>query len=184
MEFQIEAAPGDRKEIRRLSACIHSANLHFEMDALSVRLAIVRRQVLETRALSLQAGRQYGTILVGGASAAFAHNACELAIDYSGAISWKSMVEIGRKLALERARSRWTIERFFKAATMFGPTVMVRDMQSMPDWAPPSAVLVRPDQLAIQNAYSALLLKSGIHRACFLPEMETQARDWLASYQC
>jgi len=103
-----------------------------------------------------------------------------LHIDYSGAITRPSLIELERRLLPDRRQAKACFERMDSALTMFG---MVDFVDNTPRWAPPSAIIVRQDQLDEEEARNRVLARLGVIRTAWLPECANEAMGWVALMQ-
>lgn len=101
-----------------------------------------------------------------------------LQINYTGVISQAAYIALDRGTVPHRLLTNAALEWTDGAMTMYGYQP-VHDKQAWPDETPPSAVIVRPDQMVGANAFNRLLLRSGILRTCWLPHQDMEARQWL-----
>jgi hypothetical protein len=124
--------------------------------------------------------RESKTYLIGSAQAIVTDTNIDgvLVIDLTGSISWPTMIALDHKLVADRARAQCSIERFYRATTMFEDGYLTRDMQAWPAGTHPCAAIVRTDQFDCQLAFNALLAVDGVCRRGFLRGQEMQAEAW------
>jgi len=102
-------------------------------------------------------------------NSALARTACSgkrLEIDYSGVIGRSEFFHIDRQLVAHRQRHQVTFERLDKAILI--PYSFDVDVQAWPAGTPPSVVIVRPDQLDLEDAFCTCLARKGVIRMAFL----------------
>ena len=103
-----------------------------------------------------------------------------LHVDYSGAISLRAMGEFDRHLLPLRAGVHLVIENFERAITLFTHRVAL-DRRNWPDWAPPSAAIVRLDQQSASVIFCAQLREIDVLRQTFLQNQAALATVWARS---
>lgn len=100
-------------------------------------------------------------------------------ITYSGVITGPSLAMLERRLLPDRRSASASFERMDGALTLFrraGDYIV-------DEWRPPSAVIVRDDQMDGADDANRLLARRGVIRTAWLPECASEALAWLALMQ-
>ena len=104
-----------------------------------------------------------------------------LVVDYRGVISLDTMRLLDRMVLPARMSTGASLESTLGALTMFrGGGDVDRDVWTSA--TPPSAAIVRPDQMDGALIFVQLLAKLGVRRTCWLEEHRPIAQAWLAQY--
>ena len=88
-----------------------------------------------------------------------------LHIDYSGAIGQRNFYRLDQALLPWRCCAPVALERMDRALTLTGGAPL--DLSAWPRGTPPSVVIVRDDQLAMAQAFCALLAQREVIRIAF-----------------
>lgn len=113
-----------------------------------------------------------------------ARASCELRdgilhIDYTGAISQASFHALDLQVLSQRRLAPGALERMDKALTLIDADPVLCDA-AWPEWTPPSAVIVRPDQRPAEMEFCRRLALRGIARTCWLESRLKDAREWVS----
>lgn len=102
-------------------------------------------------------------------------------ITYSGVITGSSMIVLERRLRPDRRGVSASFERMDGALTLFRRADDY--MADAPQWLPPTAVIVRADQMDAADDANLALARRGVIRTAWLPECASEALAWLALMQ-
>jgi hypothetical protein len=112
-----------------------------------------------------------------GAVARTRRRGCTLTVEYFGPINFAAVEYLAHQVMPSRRDAVVVLERTDTALTMFyGPVTLNRIIY--PDWLPPSAVVVREDQLLRSQELAHLLAHIGVIRVPFL----VSQLDWALAF--
>lgn len=102
-----------------------------------------------------------------------------LGINFSGSISAFSADVLERRILPDRRGMKVSLERLDTALTLFGAAAAINPL-NFPCWVPPSAVIVREDQMEQQREVCRLLALLGVIRVPFLISQMAWANAFVA----